>query len=154
LTRGEKLLIHGAAGGVGMAATQYARACGAEVFATAGSEVKRDFLRLLGVEHVLDSRSLAFADEIRDITSGTGVDVVLTSLSGEAVSKNLAVLKPFGRFLELGKRDYYENAKIGLRPFRNNITYFGIDADQLMKERSDLARRVFREMMEMFAKGA
>ena len=154
LGRGEKLLIHGAAGGVGMAAIQYARFCGAEIFATAGSEEKRDFLRLLGVDHVLDSRSLAFADEILEITGGSGVDVVLNFLSGEAVSKNLTVLKPFGRFLELGKRDYYENAKIGLRPFRNNITYFGIDADQLMKERSDLAGRVFREMMELFDKGA
>jgi acyl carrier protein len=137
-----------------MAAIQYARFCGAEIFATAGSDEKRDFLRLLGVEHVLDSRSLAFADEILEITGGSGVDVVLNFLSGEAVSKNLAVLKPFGRFLELGKRDYYENAKIGLRPFRNNIAYFGIDADQLMKERSDLAGRIFREMMELFDKGA
>jgi acyl transferase domain-containing protein/NADPH:quinone reductase-like Zn-dependent oxidoreductase/NAD(P)-dependent dehydrogenase (short-subunit alcohol dehydrogenase family)/acyl carrier protein len=154
LRRGEKLLIHGAAGGVGMAAIQYARFCGAEIFATAGSDEKRDFLRLLGVEHVLDSRSLAFADEILETTGGSGVDVVLNFLSGEAVSKNLAVLKPFGRFLELGKRDYYENAKIGLRPFRNNIAYFGIDADQLMKERSDLAGRIFREMMELFDKGA
>ena len=154
LRRGEKLLIHGAAGGVGMAAIQYARFCGAEIFATAGSEEKRDFLRLLGVEHVLDSRSLAFADEILEITGGSGVDVVLNFLSGEAVSKNLTVLKPFGRFLELGKRDYYDNAKIGLRPFRNNIAYFGIDADQLMKERSDLAGRIFREMMELFDKGA
>ncbi len=154
LRRGEKLLIHGAAGGVGMAAIQYASFCGAEIFATAGSDEKRDFLRLLGVEHVLDSRSLAFADEILEITGRSGVDVVLNSLSGEAVSKNLAVLKPFGRFLELGKRDYYENAKIGLRPFRNNITYFGIDADQLMKERGDLAGRIFREMMELFDKGA
>jgi phthiocerol/phenolphthiocerol synthesis type-I polyketide synthase C len=154
LGRGEKLLIHGAAGGVGMAAIQYARFCGAEIFATAGSEEKRDFLRLLGVEHVLDSRSLDFADKILEITGGSGVDVVLNSLSGEAVSRNLTVLKPFGRFLELGKRDYYENAKIGLRPFRNNIAYFGIDADQLMKERSDLAGRIFREMMELFDKGA
>ena len=82
------------------------------------------------------------------------MDVVLNFLSGEAVSKNLTVLKPFGRFLELGKRDYYENTKIGLRPFRNNIAYFGIDADQLMKERSDLAGRIFREMMALFDKGA
>ena len=154
LRRGEKLLIHGAAGGVGMAAIQYARFCGAEIFATAGSEEKRDFLRLLGLEHVLDSRSLAFADEILEITGGSGVDVVLNFLSGEAVSKNLTVLKPFGRFLELGKRDYYENTKIGLRPFRNNIAYFGIDADQLMKERSDLAGQIFREMMALFDKGA
>src|SRR5260370_25253925 len=133
-----------------MAVFEYARFCGAEIFATAGSEEKRDFLRLLGVDHVLDSRSLAFADEILEITGGSGVDVVLNFLSGEAVSKNLTVLKPFGRFLELGKRDYYENAKIGLRPFRNNITYFVIDADQLMNARSDLAGRGFRALMVLF----
>ena len=154
LEAGEKILIHGAAGGVGLAAIQYARHCGAEIFATAGSDEKRDFLRLLGVEHVLNSRSLSFADEIMEITQGAGVDVVLNSLSGEAVTKNLALLKPFGRFLELGKRDFYENAKIGLRPFRNNITYYGIDADQLLVERSALAGRLFREMMELFEEGA
>jgi NADPH:quinone reductase-like Zn-dependent oxidoreductase/acyl carrier protein len=150
---GNRVLIHGAAGGVGLAALQYARYCGAEIFATAGCEEKRDFLRLLGAEHVLDSRSLAFADEIQAITHGEGVDVVLNSLSGEAVSKNLEVLRPFGRLLELGKRDYYENAKIGLRPFRNNIAYFGIDIDQLFKERPDLAGRLLREMMDLFAAG-
>jgi NADPH:quinone reductase-like Zn-dependent oxidoreductase/acyl carrier protein len=154
LKRGEKLLIHGAAGGIGLAAIQYARFCGAEIFATAGSEEKRDFLSLLGVEHILDSRSLAFADQILEITGGSGVDVVLNSLSGEAVSKNLAVLSPFGRFLELGKRDYYENTKIGLRPFRNNIAYFGIDSDQLMKEHPDSAARIFREVMDLFERGA
>ncbi|MGB0749261.1 MAG: beta-ketoacyl synthase N-terminal-like domain-containing protein, partial [Magnetospiraceae bacterium] len=70
LRAGEKVLIHGAAGGVGIAAIQYAAYCGAEIFATAGSDEKRDFLRMLGVDHVLDSRSLAFADEIREITGG------------------------------------------------------------------------------------
>jgi NADPH:quinone reductase-like Zn-dependent oxidoreductase/acyl carrier protein/SAM-dependent methyltransferase len=153
LRPGERVLIHGAAGGVGLAALQYARHCGAEIFATAGSEEKRDFLRLLGVEHVLDSRGLAFAEEIAAITEGAGVDVVLNSLSGEAVTKNLEVLRPFGRLLELGKRDYYENAKIGLRPFRNNISYFGIDVDQLFKERPDLAGRLLREAMDLFAAG-
>jgi acyl transferase domain-containing protein/NADPH:quinone reductase-like Zn-dependent oxidoreductase/acyl carrier protein len=150
----DKILIHGAAGGVGLAALQYARHCGAEIFATAGSEEKRDFLRLLGVDHVLDSRSLVFADEILSITNGEGVDIVLNSLSGEAVGKNLEVLRPFGRLLELGKRDYYENAKIGLRPFRNNIAYFGIDVDQLFKERPELAGRLLKETMDLFAAGA
>ena len=154
LKRGDKVLIHGAAGGVGMAAIQYARYIGAEVFATAGSPQKRDFLRLLGVEHVLDSRSLEFADRITQITAGEGVDVVLNSLSGAAMRRSLQVLKPFGRFLELGKRDFYEDAKVGLRPFRNNISYHGIDADQLLAERSDLAGSLFRAMMNLFEQGA
>lgn len=151
---GEKILIHGAAGGVGIAAIQYARYCGAEIFATAGSDEKRDFVRLLGADHVMDSRSLAFADDIMQITNGEGVDIVLNSLAGEAITRNLAVLKPFGRFLELGKRDFYENSKIGLRPFRNNISYFGIDADQLLIERPALANRLFKEMMQLFDNGS
>ena len=151
---GERILIHGAAGGVGLAAIQLARRRGAEIFATAGSEEKRDFLRLLGADHVFDSRSLAFADEILAITEGEGVDVVLNSLAGEAINRNLRVLRPFGRFLELGKRDFQENTRIGLRPFRNNISYFGIDADQLMMERPELTARLFREMIALFAEGA
>ncbi|SPE21094.1 Polyketide synthase (fragment) [Burkholderiales bacterium] len=153
LQPGEKLLIHGAAGGVGIAAIQVAQWSGAEIYATAGSDEKRDFLRLLGIEHVFDSRTLAFADEILAVTDGRGVDVVLNSLAGEAINRNLQLLKPFGRFLELGKRDFYENTRIGLRPFRNNVSYFGIDADQLMNEQPQLTQRLFAEVMGLFGEG-
>ena len=153
LAPGERVLIHGAAGGVGLAAIQIARWCGAEIFATAGSDEKRNFLRMLGVHHVLDSRTLSFADDIMDITQGQGVDVVLNSLSGEAIARNLSILKPFGRFLELGKRDFYENTRIGLRPFRLNISYFGIDADQLLSQRPALTGQIFTEVMELFEQG-
>jgi len=153
LQPGEKILIHGAAGGVGIAAIQIAKWLGAEIYVTAGSDEKRDFLHLLGVDHIFDSRSLAFADEILAQTDGKGVDVVLNSLAGEAINRNFRILKPFGRFLELGKRDFYENTKIGLRPFRNNISYFGIDADQLMQVRPDLTRSLFSEIMALFAEG-
>ncbi|MEZ5586110.1 MAG: SDR family NAD(P)-dependent oxidoreductase [Sedimenticolaceae bacterium] len=153
LEDGERLLIHGAAGGVGLAAIQLGRAMGAEIFATAGSDAKRDVVRLLGADHVLDSRSLAFADDVLALTEGQGVDVVLNSLAGEAINRNLRILRPFGRFLELGKRDFYENTRIGLRPFRNNISYFGIDADQLMAERPALTRRLFGELMGLFEDG-
>ena len=149
----EKVLIHGAAGGVGIAAIQVAKWLGAEIYATAGSDEKRDFLRLLGVDHIFDSRSLCFADQILAQTGGQGVDVVLNSLAGEAINRNFQVLKPFGRFLELGKRDFYENTKVGLRPFRNNISYFGIDADQLMLVHPQLTRTLFAEIMALFAEG-
>lgn len=153
LQAGEKILIHGAAGGVGIAAIQVAKWLGADIYATAGSDEKRDFLRLLGVEHIYDSRSLAFADQILAQTQQQGVDVVINSLAGEAVNRNFRVLKPFGRFLELGKRDFYENTKIGLRPFRNNISYFGVDADQLMQLHPGLTRSLFAEMMALFTEG-
>lgn len=153
LREGERILVHGAAGGVGIAAIQLAKLKGAEIFATAGSDEKREFVRMLGADHVMDSRSLAFADEIMEITEGQGVDVVLNSLAGEAINRNLRVLRPFGRFLELGKRDFYENTRVGLRPFRNNISYFGIDADQLMSEHPELTRRLFTELMSLFEQG-
>jgi len=153
LQPGEKVLIHGSAGGVGIAAIQIAQWIGAEIHATAGSDEKRDFLRLWGIEHIYDSRSLSFADEILAKTEGKGIDVVLNSLSGEAINCNFRVLKPFGRFIELGKRDFYENTKIGLRPFRNNISYFGVDADQLMQVRPELTRRLFGEVMKLFSEG-
>jgi len=153
LQPGERVLIHGAAGGVGIAAMQVARYLGAEIFATAGSDEKRDFVHLLGADHVMSSRTLAYADEILALTDGKGVDVVLNSLAGEAINRNFRVLRPFGRFLELGKRDFYENTRIGLRPFKDNISYFGIDADQLMVERPALATRLFREVMGLFAEG-
>ncbi|WP_294389595.1 type I polyketide synthase [uncultured Sphingomonas sp.] len=151
---GETVLIHGGAGGVGLAAIQYARHRGARVFATAGSPTKRALLRTLGVEAVLDSRSLTFADEVMRLTDNAGVDVVLNSLSGEAMRRSLAILKPFGRFLELGKRDFYENSAIGLRPFRHNVTYYGIDADQLPLKRPALAAALFDEIAGLFADGA
>jgi len=153
LQAGEKILIHGAAGGVGIAAIQVARWLGAEIYTTVGSEEKRDFLKLLGIEHIHDSRSLSFAEEILAKTGNRGVDVVLNSLAGEAINRNFQMLKPFGRFLELGKRDFYENTAIGLRPFRNNISYFGIDADQLMQERPELTQKLFAEMMRLFQEG-
>ncbi|WP_395067677.1 SDR family NAD(P)-dependent oxidoreductase [Paraburkholderia silvatlantica] len=150
---GERVLVHGGAGGVGIAAIQLARLLGAEVFATAGSREKREFVRLLGVDRVFDSRSLAFADQVRDATGGAGVDVVLNSLAGEAMVRSIDTLRPFGRFLELGKRDFYENSRIGLRPFRNNISYFGIDADQLMGALPELTTRLFDAVMQRFADG-
>lgn len=150
LSEGETVLIHGGAGGVGLAAIQIAKWRGAKIIATAGSEEKRNFLRLLGADLVLDSRSLAFVDDVMRETRGEGVDVVLNSLFGEAMERSIEVLRPFGRFLELGKRDYYGNTRIGLRPFRQNLTYFGIDADQLLTRQPKLAEQLFTDLVELF----
>ena len=88
--RGEKVLIHAASGGVGLAAVQVARLSGAEIFATAGSDEKRAFLKSIGIRHVLDSRSLGFADEVMRRTRGQGVDVVLNSLTGDFIRASLS----------------------------------------------------------------
>lgn len=150
---GERLLIHGAAGGLGMAAIQIARHLGAEIFATAGSDEKRDFLALSGVSHVYNSRDCSFVNEILADTKGEGIDVVINSLAGEAMRQSVALLRPFGRFLELGKRDFVENTSLGLKPFKENISYFAIDADQMLAAKPKLAKTVFAEVMELLAQG-
>jgi phthiocerol/phenolphthiocerol synthesis type-I polyketide synthase C len=155
LSVGERVLIHGAAGGVGIAALQYARSIGAEIFATAGSDEKRDVVALLGVrpDHIFDSRSSLFADQIMSLTNGEGIDVVLNSIAGEAVTRSLSLLRPFGRFLELGKVDFIMNSRIGLKPLRNNISYFGVDADQVMAEKPALARSIFTDLVDLVDRG-
>jgi NADPH:quinone reductase-like Zn-dependent oxidoreductase/acyl carrier protein/short-subunit dehydrogenase len=150
---GETILIHGAAGGVGLAALQVAKLKGAKVIATAGTREKRRFLKMLGADHVFDSRSLGFVNDVRQVTGGEGVDLVLNSLFAEAMEQSLALVKPFGRFLELGKRDYYADSKIGLRPFRRNVSYFGIDADQLLVNQPELTKRIFMEIGALFEDG-
>ncbi|WP_116209791.1 type I polyketide synthase [Streptomyces olivoreticuli] len=131
LSAGETVLVHGGAGGIGLAVLQYARLHGARVIATAGTPAKRELLRHLGADHVLDSRSLDFATQVMDVTGGVGVDVVVNSLAGEAITRSLELLRPGGRFIELGKRDIYENKPLLLRPFRNNIAFFGVDLTAL-----------------------
>ncbi len=153
LAPGESVLIHAASGGVGIAAIQLARHLGAEVFATAGSPAKRSFLEGLGVQHVMDSRSLSFADEVLAATGGRGVDVVLNSLSGEAMLKSLDVVAPFGRFVEIGKRDIYENRQIGLLPFQKHLAYCSVDLARLFAERPSFCVTLFREVMEEFDSG-
>lgn len=148
----EWVLIHGGAGGVGLAAIQIARWRGARVIATAGSPERRALLASLGAEHVFDSRSGAFAEDVRRVTV-EGVAVVLNSLSGEAMERSIGVLRPFGRFVELGKRDYVANTHIGLRPFRRNLSYFGVDLDQLLIDEPATSKLLMRSVMRLFASG-
>ena len=124
---GDRVLIHSATGGVGLAAIAIARHAGAEIFATAGSPGRRQLLRDMGIDHVYDSRSTDFADEIRRDTDGYGVDIVLNSLIGPAQRAGLELLAFGGRFVEIGKRDVYEHTRVDLYPFRRNLSFFYAD---------------------------
>ena len=124
---GDKVLIHSATGGVGQAAVAIARAAGAEIYATAGSEARRELLRAGGIRHVYDSRSPGFSDKIRRDTEGYGVDIVLNSLTGPSQRAGLGLLAPGGRFVEIGKKDIYGDAWLGLSPFKRNLSFFAVD---------------------------
>jgi acyl transferase domain-containing protein/acyl carrier protein len=153
LAEGERVLIHAAAGGVGQAAVRIARRRGAEIFATAGSAEKREFLEALGIEHVMDSRSLDFADEVMELTGGEGVDVVLNSLAGEFIPKSLSVLRSGGRFLEIGKVDFLRNTRLDLGLLEQNVSFFAIDLSQMMQKQPDLSRLLLREALRYFEEG-
>ncbi len=146
LERGERVLIHAATGGVGLAALAVAERAGAEIFATAGSEAKRAYLRARGIRHVMDSRTLDFAGQIMSATGGRGVDVVLNSLAGDAIRAGLSVLAPRGRFLEIGKADIYRRGDLPLDAFRNNISFAAIQIDVLSDSNRALLRDLLREV--------
>ncbi len=153
LGSGDRVLIHAAAGGVGLAAVQIARRAGAEVFATAGSRPKHDYLHGLGIEHVLDSRSLSFAKDVMALTRGAGVDVVLNSLAGEAIAAGLSILAPYGRFVEIGKSDIYRNAPMSLAPFRANLSYSALDVERMCHERPEVVGALLRDLMRWVTAG-
>jgi len=153
LAPGERVLIHAATGGVGLAAVQWAQHVGAEVYATAGSPEKRAHLAALGVRHVSDSRSDRFVADIMAWTGGQGVDVVLNSLSGELLEHSFGLLRAYGRFVELGKRDYHANTKLGLRPFLRNLTLSLVNLRTLVVEHPTRARDLLLEVLRHFAAG-
>ncbi|MFD7921316.1 SDR family NAD(P)-dependent oxidoreductase [Streptomyces sp. NPDC059740] len=146
LTEDDTVLVHAATGGVGSAALQLAQRTGARVIATAGTPAKRSLLRLLGVEHVLDSRSLDFAEQVADLTGGRGVDVVLNSLPGEARLRSLHLLAPQGRFVELGRRDAERDDTLPVSPPSRNVSFFGVDVLDLHDRRAPVVRRHFTEL--------
>lgn len=150
MSEGERVLIHAAAGGVGIAAIKLAQAAGAEVYATAGSERKRDFLKSLGVKNIYNSRSLDFKDKILEDTNGEGVDIVLNSLAGKFLLQSINCLAPYGRFVEIGKNDIYGNTRIGLKPFGNNLSYFAVDVDRMLEQKPKQAGKLFKEVMQFF----
>jgi NADPH:quinone reductase-like Zn-dependent oxidoreductase/acyl carrier protein len=114
LRAGQRVLIHAAAGGVGLAAVQLALKAGAEVFATVGSREKRERLEAMGVKHILSSRSLDFAQGVLERTGGQGVDVVLNSLAGEFIPRSLGVLRSGGTFIEIGKTGIWDEARVAV----------------------------------------
>ena len=129
---GERVLIHAASGGVGLAAIQIARQVGAEIFATAGSPRKREYLKSLGIEHVMDSRSLDFADQIREATGGEGIDLVLNSLTGEAIAASLSVLRQADGSWNSARPT--SGTRRASTPFRPGVTFFAIALDRMMAE--------------------
>ncbi|MET0234479.1 MAG: type I polyketide synthase, partial [Kibdelosporangium sp.] len=147
---GKSVLVHAAAGGVGMAAVRLARHLGAEVFGTA-SPAKWDTLRELGLpgSHIASSRNLDFEGQFLAATEGRGVDVVIDSLAREFVDATLRLLPEGGRFLEIGKTDVRDPAEVARA--HENVSYQAFDLVEAGPER---IRRMLAELVELFETGA
>ncbi|GME30265.1 uncharacterized protein K452DRAFT_301651 [Neofusicoccum parvum] len=156
LQAGEYCLIHSAAGGVGQMAIQLAQMVGAKVIATVGSQDKRVFLKErfgLQDEMMFSSRDPSFVDGVMKVTGGRGCDVALNSLAGELLHATWKAIAPFGRLVEIGKRDIHENTKLDMDPFRRNVTYASVDLITMFHVNRTLLSHLARESYYLIRDG-
>ena len=156
LSAGESILIHAASGGLGQAAIELAREAGATVYATVGTEDKKQFLMEhfgLPSSNIFYSRDSSFAENVMRATDHRGVDVVLNSVAGEALRLTWNCMAPFGRFLEVGKRDFFVNTYLEMSKFARNVSFSAIDLVGLIRDRPSVAGQVWKESMKMLRAG-
>jgi emericellamide synthase (highly reducing iterative type I polyketide synthase) len=155
LKAGESILIHAAAGAVGQAAVILAQHLGAVVYATCGSKEKRALLESIGVPqtHIFTSRSPAFGPALRASIGNKGVNVILNSLAGELFRESLDCLASFGRFVEIGKKDFLDNSLMPTKFLLQNITFACVDLVQMMAEDKQLVYRLLNDVVELIASG-
>lgn len=157
LQKGESILIHAAAGGVGQAAIVIAQHIGAEVFATVGGANKRVMLTekySIPESHIFSSRERSFKQGILRMTNGKGLNVVLNSLSGEALHDTFDCIAPFGTFVEIGKSDIYKDSKLSMAPFDKNISFASVDLVVMAEHRPTMMKSLLASVMSKFEDGS
>lgn len=160
LKKGDTILIHSAAGGLGQAAVQLAMHVGATVYATVGSTYKKELLmERYGIPetHIFTSRDTTFAKGVMRETKGRGVDVVLNSTYGEMLRQSWLCVADFGIFVEVGKRDILSNNMLEMSPFIRGCTFSAFNLAQYTEEaephRLDACAEVVRKVFELLGSG-
>ncbi|KAB1153658.1 SDR family NAD(P)-dependent oxidoreductase [Tenacibaculum aiptasiae] len=146
IEKGDKILIHNATNGIGLAAINYAKYVGAEIFVTIESEENKAFLEGLGIKNIYSSTSLEFANHIKKVTNGIGVDIILSSDSGEVAYQNFSSLAPYGVYLDISKKDVISYASKDMRFFNHNLSYLAIDIDRLLTEKKEKTSGLLQEI--------
>ncbi|KAL7914426.1 hypothetical protein GGI35DRAFT_490696 [Trichoderma velutinum] len=150
------VLIHSAAGGVGIAAMHVCQTIGAEIYATVGTPEKATFLtETFGIspDHIFNSRDETFRTDILAATNGRGVDLVLNSLSGELLHASWQCVAEFGIMVEIGKRDLIGHGKLALDIFEANRGYCGVDIAQLSADKPLETNKTLRRIVDMYKDG-
>ena len=153
VVKGETVLIHAASGGLGQATIELCQMIGAEIFATVGTIPKKKFLvSRYGIpeDHIFSSRDSGFAKGIMSITHQRGVDVIMNSVAGEMLRITWECIAPFGRFVELGARDYTINTRLEMHKFARNVTFVVVNLVSLVRERPEMAAQVWSDVMNLF----
>ena len=156
IRKGQSVLIHAAAGGVGQAALQLANHIGLEIFATVGSEEKRILIHeeySIPHDHIFNSRDLSFAKGVMRMTGGRGVDCILNSLSGEGLRQSWYCIAPFGSFVEIGLKDILNNTGLDMQPFLQDASFTFINLKRVMTDNSDLLAQVLQEVFNLLSLG-
>ncbi|KAH9986933.1 KR-domain-containing protein [Xylariaceae sp. FL0662B] len=154
LQRGEKILIHSAAGSTGQMAVQIAQNLGANIFATVGSDVKKLLIMCnFGVpeDHIFYSRDASFALGVKRVAGS--VDVVLNSLSGNSLQASWECIAPYGRFIELGKADIIDNSSLPMARFAQNVAFAAVDLHHVALTNPDLNRSLLEKAIDLVARG-
>ncbi|KAI0008226.1 hypothetical protein F4779DRAFT_642004 [Xylariaceae sp. FL0662B] len=154
LRKSDKILIHSAAGATGQMAVWIAKQKGAEIFATVGSDEKKEFLiDRFGIpgDHIFCSRNTSFAQGIMRMTEGYGVDVVLNSLSGDGLRSSWECMAPFGRFVEIGAMDIKENSALPMATFARNVSFAAIDLRHIILTDEELTSNLLQSTIKLLA---
>ncbi|MDT3429273.1 NADPH:quinone reductase-like Zn-dependent oxidoreductase/acyl carrier protein, partial [Paenibacillus forsythiae] len=153
LKPGERILIQTATGGTGLIAVQLAQHYGAEIYATAGSREKLEYLEKLSVPHRINYLETDFEQEIMRLTNGKGVHAVINTLSGDSMQKGMNCLAPGGRYIELAMTALKTARNIDLSVFSRNQTFYSVDLRRLMLEEPDTVRAYWSEMLDLVHNG-
>ncbi|KAL4909695.1 hypothetical protein BDW74DRAFT_186214 [Aspergillus multicolor] len=156
LEAGESVLIQAATGGLGLAAIQYAKHVGAEIYATVGTQQKKDFLTTqcgIPADRIFWSRSLQYKDALLQQTGGRGVDVVLSTISGPGFHESLKCLAPCGRFVDVGRGNVLDKGSMGLYTFDRSISFFSFDLNLVLDEKPRIAQRLMTDAMALLEQG-
>ncbi|OAQ63678.2 polyketide synthase [Pochonia chlamydosporia 170] len=156
LKKGQSILIHSAAGGVGLAAVQLAKMVGAEIYATVGNDDKANYLVqtfAIPRNHIFNSRNTSFVEGLMRETGGRGVDLALNSLSGELLHATWRCVAEFGKLVEIGKRDFLGGGKLDMDVFLGSRSYSGFYLDAEMARRHDVVKDLLHDIVAHFERG-
>jgi acyl transferase domain-containing protein/NADPH:quinone reductase-like Zn-dependent oxidoreductase/acyl carrier protein len=153
LGKDDTILIHNATDGIGLAAINYAKHVGAEIFATTNSVENNSFLQSLGVSHIYNSDNLDFPTQIKSVTNGKGVNVVLSSQFGEIAFQNFSSLAPYGIYVDISKKDIISNTSMDMKFFNHNLSYIAVDIDKILIEKKEKITKLMKDLLDYLETG-